>query len=188
MHRPATMRICVYSGSSLGLSPAYAAAARGFGRTCARRGVGIVYGGGGSGLMGELADAALVAGGEVIGVIPRTMIAEERAHRHVTELIAVDSMHERKRRMADLADAFVALPGGIGTLEEVIEIFTWLQLGLHAKPVGLLNVDGFYALLVAFLAHQRDERFLTAAHHDLLAVEADAERLLERLMGTRHGM
>jgi uncharacterized protein (TIGR00730 family) len=175
-------RICVYAGSSPGASPAYAAAARGFGRACARRGLGIVYGGGGSGLMGELADAALVAGGTVIGVIPRAMIAEERAHHHVTELIPVDSMHERKRRMADLADAFVALPGGIGTLEELIEIFTWRQLGLHAKPVGVLDVNGFYALLTAFLGHQRDERFLAPAHHALLAVEDDAERLLDRLV------
>jgi len=174
-------RVCVYAGSSLGASPAYAAAARAFGRACAGRGLGIVYGGGGAGLMGELADAALVAGGEVIGVIPRAMIAAERAHRHVTELIPVESMHERKRRMADLADAFVALPGGIGTLEEVIEILTWAQLGLHAKPVGLLDADGFYTLLRAFLAHQRDEQFLAPAHHALLAVEDDAERLLDRL-------
>jgi uncharacterized protein (TIGR00730 family) len=136
--------------------------------------------------MGVLADAALAAGGEVIGVIPRAMIAEERAHRGLTELIAVDSMHERKQRMAELSDAFAALPGGIGTLEEVIEVFTWLQLGLHLKPVGLLNTAGFYGFLVRLLAHMRDEEFLTAAHHGMLAVEADPEALLERLTATRH--
>src|SRR5882672_1783823 len=144
-------RICVYSGSSFGASPDYATAAARFGAACARRGLGIVYGGGSVGLMGVLADSALATGGEVIGVIPRAMIAEERAHRRLTELIPVESMHERKHRMAELADAFVALPGGIGTLEEVIEIFTWLQLGLHLKPVGLLNARGFYDLLLQFL-------------------------------------
>jgi uncharacterized protein (TIGR00730 family) len=114
------------------------------------------------------------------------MIAEERAHHRLTELVSVESMHERKHRMASLADAFVALPGGIGTLEEVIEIFTWLQLGLHLKPVGLLNVGGFYDLLLQFLAHMRDEKFLTAAHHSMLAVESDADLLLDRLAATQH--
>src|SRR5881398_2078159 len=137
-------RICVYTGSSFGASPEYAAVAAALGRACAHPGITIVYGGGSVGLMGALADSALSAGGEVIGVIPRAMIAEERAHKSLTELIPVESMHERKHRMAQLADAFVALPGGIGTLEEVIEVFTWLQLGLHFKPVGLLNVGGFY--------------------------------------------
>lgn len=174
-------RICVYSGSSAGTAPAYAASARAFGRACARRGLGIVYGGGSTGLMGELADAALVAGGEVIGVIPQTLLERELAHRHVTALVAVDSMHERKRRMAELADGFAALPGGIGTLEELVEILTWRQLGFHTKPVGLLNVSGFYDLLVALLAHQRREGFLAAAHESLLMVETDPERLVERL-------
>jgi len=132
--------------------------------------------------MGILADSALAAGGEVIGVIPRAMIAEERAHHRLTELISVESMHERKYLMASLADAFVALPGGIGTLEEVIEIFTWLQLGIHLKPVGLLNVCGFYDLLLQFLAHMRDEQFLTFAHHSMLAVESDTDLLLDRLV------
>ena len=136
--------------------------------------------------MGIVADAALAEGGEVIGVIPRAMIAEERAHHGVTELIPVDSMHERKQRMAELADAFVALPGGIGTLEEVIEVFTWLQLGLHLKPVGLLNVAGFYDRLIDFLGHIRDEQFLTPAHYAMLTVESDGERLLEKLLSTRH--
>lgn len=174
-------RICVYSGSSLGTAPAYAEAARTFGRSCARRGLGVVYGGGSTGLMGELADAALVAEGEVIGVIPQALLERELAHRHVTTLITVDSMHDRKRRMADLADGFAALPGGIGTLEELVEILTWRQLGLHTKPVGLLDVAGFYAPLVALLDHQRAEGFLAAAHRDLLVVERDPDRLLDRL-------
>jgi uncharacterized protein (TIGR00730 family) len=180
------LRICIYSGSSFGASPEYATAAATFGAACARRGLGIVYGGGSVGLMGVLADSALAAGGEVIGVIPRAMIAEERAHRGLTELIPVESMHERKHRMAELSDSFAALPGGIGTLEEVIEVFTWLQLGLHLKPVGLLNVGGFYDPLLRFLDHVRDEQFLTPAHHVMLVVEGDSERLLDRLAATKH--
>jgi len=179
-------RICVYSGSSFGASPVYTAVTAAFGAACARRGLGIVYGGGSVGLMGVLADAALAAGGEVIGVIPRPMIAEERAHLGLTELIPVDSMHERKHRMAQFADAFVALPGGIGTLEEVTEVFTWLQLGLHLKPVGLLNTAGFYDLLLQFLAHLRDEQFLTPTHHAMLTVADEPETLLDRLFTTRH--
>jgi uncharacterized protein (TIGR00730 family) len=181
-------RICIYSGSSFGASAEYAAAAAAFGAACARRGLGIVYGGGSVGLMGVLADSALAAGGEVIGVIPRTMIAEERAHHGLTELIPVDSMHERKDCMAQLADSFVALPGGIGTLEEVIEVFTWLQLGLHLKPVGLLNVGGFYDPLLQLLDHMRDERFLTPAHRAMLTVERDSESLLDRLAATQHAL
>ena len=136
--------------------------------------------------MGVLADAALAAGGEVIGIIPRKMIAEERGHHGVTELIPVDSMHERKMRMAQMADMFVALPGGIGTLEEIFEAFTWLQLGLHLKPVGLLNVDGFYDTLLRFLDQTRDHGFLTPTHRDMLIVEREPERLLERLSNTSH--
>ena len=180
------LRICVYSGSSFGASPEYATAAAIFGAACARRRIGIVYGGGSVGLMGVLADSALAAGGEVIGVIPRAMIAEERAHHGLTELIPVESMHERKHRMAQLSDSFVALPGGIGTLEEVIEVFTWLQLGLHLKPVGLLNVGGFYDTLLQLLDHMRNEQFLTSAHHAMLAVERDPESLLDRLATTKH--
>lgn len=179
-------RICVYAGSSFGASPDYTTAAAGFGAACARRGLGIVYGGGSVGLMGVLADSALSAGGEVIGVIPRAMIAEERGHRGLTELIAVDTMHARKHRMAELSDAFVALPGGIGTLEELVEVFTWLQLGLHLKAVGLLNVAGFYQPLLRLLDHMREEQFLTAAHHAMLAVESECEPLLDRLIATRH--
>ena len=179
-------RICIYSGSNFGASPEYAAAAAAFGTACARRGLGIVYGGGRVGLMGVLADAALAAGGEVIGVIPRAMIAEERAHQNLTGLISVDSMHERKHRMAQLADAFVALPGGIGTLEELCEIFTWLQLGLHLKPVGILNVNGFYDLLLQFLTHLRDQQFLTPAHLSMLTVAGDPDSLLDRLLAAKH--
>jgi uncharacterized protein (TIGR00730 family) len=183
---PAMSKICVYSGSSFGAVPKYAAAAAAFAKACVRRGLGIVYGGGSVGLMGVLADAALADGGEVIGVIPRTMIAEERAHLGITRLIPVDSMHERKHQMAELSDSFVALPGGIGTLEEVIEIFTWLQLGLHLKPVGLLNVDRFYDPLLQLLDQMRDEGFLTAAHRAMLTVEQDSESLLDLLEATRH--
>jgi uncharacterized protein (TIGR00730 family) len=174
-------RICVYCGSCFGALPQYSALAEAFGSACARRGLTIVYGGGNVGLMGAVADAALVTGGQVIGVMPRSMIAEERSHRGLTELITVETMHERKYRMTQLADAFVALPGGIGTLEEVIEMFTWLQLGLHLKPVGLLNTEGFYDLLLQFLAHMRDQRFLTPEHHAMLVVASNAESLLDKL-------
>jgi len=136
--------------------------------------------------MGVLANAALAAGGEVIGVIPRVMISEERAHNQLTELIPVDSMHERKHRMAELSDSFVALPGGIGTLEEVIEVFTWLQLGLQLKPVGLLNTGRFYDPLLRLLDHMRDESFLTPEHHAMLIVENEPKPMLERLLATRH--
>lgn len=179
-------RICVYAGSSFGNSPAYSAAAEAFGTACAKQEVVVVYGGGSVGLMGILADAALAAGGEVIGVIPRVMVTEERAHRGLTELIAVDSMHERKHRMAELSDGFAALPGGIGTLEEVIEVFTWLQLGLHLKPVGILTVDGFYDPLIRLLAQMRDTGFLTPTHHDMLTFENEPSALLHKLLETKH--
>src|SRR6266496_3838207 len=179
-------RICVYCGSTFGASADYAALAAGFGAACARRGLGIVYGGGSVGLMGALADAALAGGGEVIGVIPRAMIAEERAHRGLTRLIAVGTMHERKSQMVELAGAFVALPGGIGTLEEIIEVFTWLQLGLLLKPVGLLNAAGFYDALLQFLAHMRAEGFLTSEHYSMLTVGTEVESLLDAILTTRH--
>jgi uncharacterized protein (TIGR00730 family) len=180
------VRICVYAGSSFGSSPGYATVASALGAACARRGLGIVYGGGGVGLMGVLADAALKAGGEVIGVIPEAMIARELAHHRLTELIPVDSMHTRKHRMAELSDAFIALPGGIGTLEEVIEVFTWLQLGLHLKPVGLLNAFGFYDPLLQFLDHARDQGFLTPAHRSMLTVQAEVEPLLDQVTSIIH--
>jgi hypothetical protein len=152
----------------------------------AKRGLTVVYGGGNVGLMGILADAALAAGGEVIGIIPRRMIARELAHAGVTSLIPVDSMHERKQKMADLADAFLALPGGIGTMEELFEAFTWLQLGIHHKPVGLLNVAGFYDRLIEFLAHMQEQRFLKPQHFASLLVEDNLERLLDRFAGFNH--
>jgi uncharacterized protein (TIGR00730 family) len=136
--------------------------------------------------MGILADAALAAGGQVIGVIPRKMIALELAHAGVTSLIPVNSMHERKQQMADLSDAFIALPGGIGTLEELSEAFTWLQLGLHRKPVGLLNVAGFYDPLLGFLAHMQGQRFLKPEHLETLLVEDEVERLLDRFARFHH--
>ena len=181
-------RICVYAGSSFGASKVYAEAAAAFGESCAKRGLGIVYGGGSVGLMGVLADAALQAGGEVIGVIPRAMIAEERAHHGLTELIAVGTMHERKHRMAELSDAFVALPGGIGTLEEVIEVFTWLQLGLHLKPVGILNVAGFYDPLLQLLEKMTDQHFLTKEHRSMLTIGSDVGDFLDRITSTRHSL
>ena len=179
-------RICVYAGSSFGASPQYADVAAAFGTACARRGLTVVYGGGSVGLMGVLANSALAAGAKVIGVIPRRMIAEERAHHGLTELVAVETMHERKHRMAQLADAFVALPGGVGTLEEIFEVFTWLQLGLHLKPVGLLNAGGFYDLLLQFLAHLRDQQFLTSKHYSMLTVGTEPESLLDHLAATKH--
>ena len=145
-----------------------------------------MYGGGNVGLMGILADAALAASGEVIGIIPRRMIARELGHAGVTSLIPVDSMHQRKQKMADLTDAFLALPGGIGTMEELFEAFTWLQLGLHHKPVGLLNVAGFYNSLLEFLAHMRGQRFLKPQHFDSLLVEETVERLLDRFARFDH--
>jgi hypothetical protein len=158
----------------------YADAARHCGTVLAARKLTVVYGGGNVGLMGILADAALAAGGEVVGVIPRRMIARELGHQRVTSLIPVDSMHERKQKMADLSDAFIALPGGIGTMEELFEAFTWLQLDLHHKPVGLLNVSGYYDALLEFLAHMRGQRFLKPEHFDTLLVDDNVESLLDK--------
>lgn len=174
-------RICVYLGSSPGASADYSAVAAGFGAACARRGMGLVYGGGGVGLMGVLADAALAAGGEVIGVIPRALMSEERVHHGLTELIPVASMHERKHLMAQLADAFVALPGGIGTLEELVEVFTWRKLGLHSSPVGLLNARGFYDSLLQFFDHMTREQFLSDTDRAALIVEQETDALLDRV-------
>ena len=150
-------RICVYCGSSAGARPVYAQAARELGRMLAELGIGVVYGGGRVGLMGILADAALEAGGEVIGVIPRSLQEKELGHGSVTELHVVETMHQRKEKMADLSDGFITLPGGIGTLEELFETFTWLQLGFHEKPVALLNVDGFYQGLTTFVRHLSEQ-------------------------------
>jgi uncharacterized protein (TIGR00730 family) len=174
-------RVCVYLGSSRGADPAYADGVRALARTCVERGLGIVYGGGDVGLMGVLADTALEAGGEVVGVIPEGLLHREVGHRGLTELRVVGSMHERKALMADLADAFVAAPGGVGTLEELVEVFTWTQLGVHEKPVGLLDVGGFWEPLVTWLDHAVDQRFLRAEHRAMLLRDADPAALLDRL-------
>ena len=178
-------RVCVFCGSSHGASPVYTEAARDLGRRIAQRGMGLVYGGGKVGLMGEVADAALAAGGEVIGVIPYALQAREVGHKGLTELRVVDSMHERKALMADLSDGFLALPGGIGTLEEMFEVWTWGQLGLHSKPCALLDVAGYYSPLLAFLDHTVNEGFLREAHRAVLLVDADPEALLDRMAGFR---
>jgi uncharacterized protein (TIGR00730 family) len=172
-------RLCVFTGSSPGAHPDYARAAEELGRTLAREGIGLVYGGASVGLMGVVADAALDAGGEVVGVIPQALVDREIAHPRVEDLRVVGSMHERKALMADLADGFVALPGGMGTLEELFEVYTWTQLGLHAKPLGLLDVRGYYTLLAAFLDHAVAERFVTAEHREMLVVEDRVDALVD---------
>jgi uncharacterized protein (TIGR00730 family) len=174
-------RVCVYCGSSAGADPAYAAAVRELARELAAREVGVVYGGGAVGLMGALADAALAAGTEVVGVIPQPLMERELGHRAVGDLRVVGSMHERKALMADLSDAFIAAPGGIGTLEELVEVYTWLQLGLHDKPIGLLDVGGYWQPLVAWLDHAVEAGFLRTGTRAALHVDADVGRLLARL-------
>ena|ERR1700742_2758110 len=174
-------RLCVFAGSGDGRRPEYRQAASSLGRELAERGVGLVYGGSGVGLMGATADAALAAGGEAIGVIPESLLSLEQVHSDLTELHVVGSMHERKALMAELSDAFAALPGGIGTLEELLEIATWSKLGIHAKPVGVLNVGGFYDPLAAMLDHTVEEGFMSAEHRRILLVDASSERLLGRL-------
>ena len=174
-------RVCVYAGSNPGNDPAFADAARTLATTLAERGIGVVYGGGKVGLMGVIADSALAAGGEVIGVMPQALIDREIGHRGVTELQVVDSMHERKARMAELADAFIAVPGGIGTLEELIEVYTWSQLGIHDNGCGILNVNGYYDGLIAFLDHAVISGFLRPQHRDVLVVADDPAELLDRL-------
>src|ERR1051325_8659898 len=153
-------RLCVFTGSSSGARAAYAEAARELGTLLARRGIGLVYGGARVGLMGAVADAVLAAGGEAIGVIPQALVAKEVAHTGLTALHVVESMHARKAMMSDLSDGFIALPGGWGTLEELFEVLTWAQLGLHRKPTGLLNVDGYFDGLLAFLTHTVAEAFV----------------------------
>jgi uncharacterized protein (TIGR00730 family) len=174
------VRICVYAGSNPGADPAYAEAAADLARVLTGRGVGVVYGGARVGLMGVLADTALEAGGEVIGVMPQGLIDREVGHTGLTELHVVASMHERKALMAELSDGFVALPGGAGTIEELIEIYTWSQLGLHAKPMGVLNVNGYYDGLAALLDHAVQEGFLRREHRAAMHAEPTAEALLER--------
>ena len=178
-------RLCVFCGSSRGVNSQYAALARCLGGLLARRGLGLVYGGGNVGLMGVLADAVLKDGGHVIGVIPQALVDLEVAHDGVSDLRIVGSMHERKALMADLADGFIALPGGIGTLEEFCEILTWAQLGLHQKPCGLINVADYFDHLLAFLDHAVSERFLRPEHHRMVLVDSDPETLLDRLEAYR---
>jgi uncharacterized protein (TIGR00730 family) len=178
-------RLCVFCGSKVGSAAVYAASARRFGELLAPHGLGLVYGGGHVGLMGVLADAVLQAGGEVVGVIPRAMVERELAQLNLTRLEVVDTMHQRKARMADLADGFAALPGGFGTGDELFEILTWAQLGLHAKPVGLLNVSGFFGPLLAWLDHAVREDFLKPKHRRLLLEANTPEGLLELLLRYR---
>lgn len=174
-------RVCVFCGSNRGKRPEYLAAATAVGTLLAERGIGLVYGAGNVGLMGALADAALAAGGEVIGVIPEALVQWEVAHQGLTELRIVGSMHERKAQMADLSDAFLALPGGFGTLEELCEVLTWSQLGIHAKPCGLLNVESYFDPLLRLFDQAVDEAFLRTAHRSLVLEERDPSRLLDLL-------
>jgi uncharacterized protein (TIGR00730 family) len=171
----------VFCGSSPGARPAYAEAAAELARLLVADGIGVVYGGGAVGLMGVLADTVMAEGGEAIGVIPQALVDREIGHGGLSELRVVGSMHERKALMADLSDAFVALPGGMGTLEELFEVYTWSQLGLHRKPCSLLDVEGYYAGLQEFLGHAVRERFLREDHRAMLMVERDPRRLLDRL-------
>ena len=173
-------RVCVFAGSNAGVRPEYAAAARALAAECASRELGIVYGGGSVGLMGVLADAALAAGVEVIGVIPRPLATKELAHAGLTELRLVESMHERKATMNSLADSFIALPGGLGTFEETLEVLTWSQLGIHGKPVGVLNVEGYYDGLLRWLSHAVGEGFVRREHLGLLLFADAPGELLDR--------
>jgi uncharacterized protein (TIGR00730 family) len=178
-------RLAVFCGSNPGFDPAYGEAARAMGALLAARGIELVYGGGRVGVMGILADAVLAGGGHVIGVIPEAIEAAEVAHRGLQDLRVVKTMHERKALMADLSDAFVALPGGCGTLDEWFEAVTWNQLGIHRKPCGLLNVAGYFDGLIAFLDHARDQGFLRREHRDALVHDADPATLLDRLAAVR---
>jgi uncharacterized protein (TIGR00730 family) len=178
-------RLCVFCGAQPGARPAYREAAAAFGRLLAESGIGVVYGGASIGLMAAVADAALEAGGEVIGVIPQALVDREVAHDGLSDLRIVHSMHERKALMAELSDGFVALPGGVGTLEELFEVWTWSHLGLHSKPCALLDVQGFYSGLHTFVDHMETEGFLRPGVRDMLIVEREGPRLLTALRGYR---
>ncbi len=173
--------LCVYCGSRPGASPAYAAAARAIGSEIGRLGWQLVYGGGRAGLMGIVADAALAAGASVVGVIPQSLMERELGHRGLTELHVVSTMHQRKLMMAERSDAFVALPGGVGTFEELFEVWTWRQLGYHDKPLGLLNADGYYNGLLAFMKHTVHSGFVSEPQQALLQVDSDPRALLARI-------
>jgi uncharacterized protein (TIGR00730 family) len=174
-------RICVFCGSNRGARPTYLKAARELGAELAARKVALVYGGASIGLMGEVARAALAGGGEVVGVIPQSMVTKEVAFMDLPDLRVVGSMHERKAAMADLADAFIALPGGLGTLEEFCEILTWAQLRIHHKPCGLLNIESYYERLIGFLDHCMSEGFIKPPHRALVIVESDVRTMLDRM-------
>jgi len=179
--------ICVYCGSSIGASPAYAAAARDLANAMVDDNIGLVYGGGNVGLMGVIADEVLKLGGEATGVIPKALLDKEVGHLALTRLHIVKDMHERKAMMAALSNGFVAMPGGIGTLEELFEVFTWSQLGFHDKPIGLLNVAGFYDRLIAFLDHLVEQGFVKPSHATLMMHEPEANLLLQRLKSHQPG-
>lgn len=174
-------RVCVFCASNPGTKPEYMELARALGRLLAAQKITVVFGGGRVGLMGALADAALEAGGQVIGVMPHALVQREAAHRGLTELHIVDSMHERKAMLAELADGFIALPGGIGTLEELFETWTWAQLGVHAKPIGLLDAAGYWDLLIRFMNYMGSEGFMRPYTRELLLTDDNAERLLARM-------
>ncbi len=173
--------LCVYCGASPGASPGYAQAARTLARAMVEDNIALVYGGGNVGLMGVIADEVLRLGGEVTGVIPKALMEREVGHAGLTRQFIVKDMHERKAMMAELSDGFIAMPGGMGTLEELFEMLTWSQLGIHAKPVGVLNVDGYYDHLIGFLRHAEAEGFIRPQHAALMMVESGTEALLQRL-------
>ncbi len=176
-------RICVFCGSRVGNKPEYAETARALGRALVARGLGLVFGAGHVGLMGVLADAVREAGGETIGVIPRSLVERELAHGSLADLRIVETMHDRKALMAALSDGFIAMPGGFGTLDELFEILTWAQLRFHDKPIGMLNVNGFFDPLLAWIERSIAEDFVKAKNRDLLMVESDVEKLLDRVCG-----
>ena len=173
--------VCVYCGSSNGAKPVYAEAAKAFGRALVEADMSLVYGGGRVGLMGLIADEVLACGGRAVGVIPELLLNKEVGHTDLTELHVVPDMHERKKKMADLSDAFVAMPGGVGTFEELFEVYTWAQLGYHRKPVALLDVDGYYDPLLAMLRHTVEEGFMRAAYLDMLQVAGDPAAMIALL-------
>jgi uncharacterized protein (TIGR00730 family) len=178
--RPLT-RVCVFCGTNAGARPAYGVAARELGRVFAEQEIELVYGGASVGIMGELADSVQEHGGHVTGIIPQQLMEKEAAHTGIRNLIVVASMHQRKSQMADMSDGFIALPGGIGTLEGFFEVLTWGQLGIHTKPAGILNVERYFDGLTGFLDHAVREGFLTQAHRQAIIVESDAPRLLDRM-------
>lgn len=179
------MQLCIFSGSNAGRRPAYVEAARQLGAGLARAGIGVVYGGSSVGLMGAMANAALAEGGQVIGIIPQSLVDKEMSHTGLSDLRVVGSMHERKAMMSQLSDGFVALPGGLGTFEELFEVWTWAQLGHHQKPCAVLNVEGFYEGLLSFLDRVVDEAFIKKQHRDMLVVASNVDELLATLRDYR---